>query len=73
MSSLALVNVGPIISGDLEEGLLEGDTVLVESGLFSQIGDSQSVDTSSVDVVVDVKGAAIAPGLITRPISLEHG
>ena len=73
MSSLALINVGPIISGDLEKGLLEGDTVLVESGLFSQIGDSQSVDTSSVDVVVDVKGAAIAPGLIDSHVHIVLG
>lgn len=73
MSSLALINVGPIISGDLDEGLVEGDTVLIEKGRFSQIGDGGSVDTSAADVVVDVKGAAIAPGLIDSHVHIVFG
>jgi enamidase len=73
VSSLALVNIGHIISGDLEKGLIEGDTVLVEDGLFSQIGDGSSIDADSADLVVDVKGAAIAPGLIDSHVHIVLG
>jgi enamidase len=73
MSSLALINIGHIISGDLQRGLIEGDTVLVENSKFSQIGHSSSIDALSADIVVDVKGAAIAPGLIDTHVHIVFG
>src|SRR3972149_413020 len=46
MSSLALINVGRIISGDLDRALVEADTVLVEDGGFAKIGSRAGIDAA---------------------------
>ena len=38
MNNLVLINIDKIISGDLEKGILAGDTIVVRDGLFSEIG-----------------------------------
>ncbi|REK20491.1 MAG: amidohydrolase [Actinobacteria bacterium] len=61
MKSTAIVNIGTLVSGDLEEPLLEADSLLIEDGVISKLG---SVEASDADRVVDVGGATVAPGLI---------
>ena len=73
MTSLALINIGRIISGDLDRGLLEADTVLIEDGLVTQIGDRAEIDAAAADVQVDVKGAVLAPGLIDTHVHIVLG
>jgi len=73
VTSLALINIGRIISGDLDRGLLEADTVLIEDGLVTQIGDRAEIDAAAADVRVDVKGAALAPGLIDTHVHIVLG
>jgi len=73
VTSLALINIGRIISGDLDRGVLEADTVLIEDGLISQIGDRAEIDAAAADVRVDVKGAALAPGLIDTHVHIVLG
>ena len=73
MSSLALINVGQIVSGDLHRGLIAGDTVLVEDGVFSKIGGQAEIDTDASDILVDVKGATLAPGLIDTHVHIVFG
>lgn len=64
MSNLILKNIDKIISGDLEMGVVAGDTVIVRDGLISEIGDYASVDKSGIEVEVDVDGQCVAPGFI---------
>lgn len=64
MNNLVLINIDKIISGDLEKGVLAGDTIVVRDGLISEIGFENDVDKSGIDVVVDVDGQCVAPGFI---------
>ncbi len=64
MNNLVLINIDKIISGDLEKGILAGDTIVVRDGLISEIGFENDVDKSGIDVVVDVDGQCVAPGFI---------
>ena len=64
MTTTAVVNIGKLVSGDLQKGLLSADTILIRDGKFDQIGWRKDLDISGVDHVVDVKGMAAAPGLI---------
>ncbi len=73
MSSMALINIGTIISGDLENSFVEGDTILIEDGLFSKIGSRADIDVLAANVVVDVKGATVAPGLIDTHVHIVLG
>ena len=73
MSSLALFNVGRIISGDLDRGLIDADAVLAEDGVFTKIGGRAEIDTAAADIRIDVKGATLAPGLIDTHVHIVLG
>jgi enamidase len=62
MSILAIRNIGTLVSGDLETGILDADTILCNGGVISHIG--KGLDVSKVDVVVDAQGTTVIPGLI---------
>lgn len=67
MSSLALVNAGEILSGDINSPLIQGpDTIICNGDLISAIGSSSDLkrEISSAERVIDACGATIAPGLI---------
>jgi enamidase len=51
-------NIGTLLSGDLAEPILSASSVLVEDGVISEIGTEPDAD-----VVIDVHGATLAPGL----------
>jgi enamidase len=62
MSILAIRNIGTLVSGDLETGILDADTILCSGGVISHIG--KGLDVSKADVVVDAQGTTVIPGLI---------
>ncbi len=59
-------NIGKIVSGDWDKGILKGDTVLIENGKFSKIGylDEVKPNRSEIDVTIDANGMVLIPGLI---------
>lgn len=63
-AKLVIKNLGLILSGKLEEPLLDGDCVVAVDGRITAIGDQRELDTDQADTVVDAKGISIAPGLI---------
>src|SRR5215831_24237 len=62
MATLAVTNIGTIVSGDLARGVLDADTVLCENGKIARVG--RGLDTRTADVVVDAQGSTLIPGLI---------
>jgi len=62
MTSIALTNLGKIVSGDLENPLAEGDTVIVENGKIKDVG--RGLNVEGCDVVYDCNGMVLTPGLI---------
>lgn len=63
-AKLVVKNLGLILSGKLEEPLLDGDCVVAVDGRITAIGDQRELDTDQASTVVDAKGISIAPGLI---------
>ena len=55
-NNLVLKNIDKIISGDLEKGVLEGDTIVVRDGFIKEIGFYDAVDKSDIELEVDVDG-----------------
>jgi enamidase len=68
MSNLLLKNIGTIISGDIETPLIKGDTIFIEDGKISAVGDFETLnnknDIKVADKIIDCKGTTITPGLI---------
>ncbi|MBV9625638.1 MAG: amidohydrolase family protein [Acidobacteria bacterium] len=56
--------LGLILSGDLRQPLLDGDTILVDDGRIRAIGKEKDIDGESATTVIDANGCALAPGLV---------
>jgi enamidase len=63
-SRLVIRNIGLLLTGDLENPILDADTVVADGGTITTVGREKDVDTEGATTVVDAKGTALAPGLI---------
>ena len=59
-SKLVIRNIGLVLSGALENPILEADTVVAENGRIAAVGKEKDVDTSNATVVIDARGTALA-------------
>jgi enamidase len=57
-------NIGLMLSGDLNQPILDADTIVAVDGKIAAVGKQKDVDTDGATLVVDAKGVAVAPGLI---------
>jgi enamidase len=57
-------NVGSMLSGDIDQPLLDADTVVVNDGLIVAVGREKDCDTAQPRHVIDAKRTTLAPGLI---------
>jgi len=62
MIKLAVINIGTLVSGDLQTGVLDADSLICEKGIITTIGNG--LDVSKADMVVDAKSTTLIPGLI---------
>lgn len=61
---LVIRNIGQILSGRLEEPLIDGDCVVATGGRIDAIGRERDLDTGQATTVIDAKGVTLSPGLI---------
>ena len=67
-SKLVIKNIGLLLSGKLEQPILDGDCLVAIDGKISTWGYEKDVDTDDADTVVDANGVTLAPGLIDSHI-----
>ena len=63
-SRLVIRNTGLMLSGDLENPILDADTLVAVDGKIAAVGKEKDVDTEGATSVIDAKGTALVPGLI---------
>ena len=63
MSTTLLKNVGCLVTGKIDEPQGADETIYIKDGLIAAIGDT-SPPEGDVDLVIDLQGATVAPGLI---------
>jgi enamidase len=63
-AKLVIRNIGLLLSGDLANPILGGDTIVVTGSRISAVGYEKDLDISRPAVMIDAKGTAVAPGLI---------
>lgn len=63
MSSLVIGNIGTIVTGDIANPLVEGDTVVVREGHIEFVGEASKANTADIASVIDAAGATVLPGL----------
>lgn len=58
-------NIGLLLSGDIDQPILEADAILIEDGIIRQVGRRADLPQAGPgDRVIDAGGAAVCPGLI---------
>jgi len=63
-TKLLIRNVGLLLSGDLDQPILDADTVIAVNGVIQAIGREKDFDAAGATTTIDAKGTALAPGLI---------
>ena len=61
---LVIRNIGLLLSGELDNPILDADTIVALDGKIAAIGKEKEVDTEGATTVIDAKGTALTPGLI---------
>src|ERR1700730_14601029 len=70
---LVIRNIGLLLSGDLENPVLDADTIIAVDGKITAIGKSKDVDTEKATTIIDAKGTTLAPGLIDSHVHPVFG
>jgi enamidase len=61
---LVIRNIGLLLSGDLQEPILDADAVVAVDGKITAVGKQKDIDAEGATLVIDAKGTTLAPGLI---------
>ncbi len=61
---LVIRNIGLMLSGKLEDPILNADTIVAEGGRIVAVGREAECDIGDARVVIDAHGCALTPGLI---------
>ncbi len=70
---IALVNIGTIVSGDWREPFVAGDALYMAGGRIEEVGSVASGNIDAADLVVDVGGMTVIPGLIDSHVHTTFG
>jgi enamidase len=70
---IALVNIGTLISGDWRAPFIDGNSLLMSNGLLKTVGSTDATEVESADLVVDVGGMTVIPGLIDSHVHITFG
>ncbi|MDC7988124.1 amidohydrolase family protein [Rhodoplanes sp. TEM] len=63
-TKLVIRNIGLLLSGAMENPILDADTIVAVDGRISAIGRLKDVDVEGATTVVDANGTVVSPGLI---------
>ena len=63
-NKLVVRNVGLMLSGKLEQPILDADCLVTLDGKITAIGYEKDLDVSEASQTIDAKGTALSPGLI---------
>jgi len=61
---LVIRNIGLLLSGALENPILDADTIVVAGGKIAAVGRAKEMDVEGATTVIDANGTTVAPGLI---------
>jgi enamidase len=64
MPVLLIRNIGIMVSGLIDNPVLDADAILVENGRIAKIGNLSEMGDVSANAVIDAAGGTITPGLI---------
>ena len=70
---IAIVNIGSIVSGDLDHPLVAGDTIVTEGDRIVSVGTAPAQAVEACDLVIDADRTTAIPGLIDSHVHVTFG
>lgn len=70
---VAIVDIGTVVSGDLNEPFIKGDTILIEGDRILAVGTASAREVEACDVVIDAARTTAIPGLIDSHVHITFG
>jgi enamidase len=70
---VVIKNIGLLLSGDIDQPVLQADTIVVQDGLIAAVGREKDVDTSQARTTIDCRQTCVAPGLIDSHVHPVFG
>ena len=64
MSTVLLKNIGILVSGKLEEPVVDANALLIKEGLIHQVGNIDEMEVNEAETIIDCAGTTVIPGLI---------
>ncbi len=69
MADLRVVDIGSIVTGDIDAPVADGNTVVVRNGTIAYVGDEGGAPAPATgEVTIDAAGATLIPGLIDNHV-----
>src|SRR5690349_14452807 len=68
---VAIFNIAKILSGDLAEPVVAGDTLVMADGKLVSFGSGR--DAANCDIAIDAAGMMAIPGLIDSHVHITFG
>ena len=70
---VVIQNIGLLLSGDIDQPILDADTILVVDGLITAVGKYKDCDVEGASTVIDCRQTTVAPGLIDSHVHPVFG
>ena len=70
---VAVVNIGRIVSGDLDQPFIAGDTIICDDERIEDVGTASAGAVEAADVIIDAGGMIAIPGLIDSHVHITFG
>ena len=66
-------NIGLMLSGDIDQPILDADTIVIHDGLITAVGKHKDCDVEGATTVIDARQTCVAPGLIDSHVHPVFG
>lgn len=70
---VAVTNIGLLLSGDIDQPILDATTLVIDDGVIVAVGNEKDCDLEGARTTVDCKGTTVAPGLIDSHVHPVFG
>jgi enamidase len=66
-------NIGLLLSGDIDNPVLDADTIVIDDGMITAVGKASDCDVKGARTVIDARGTCVCPGLIDSHVHPVFG
>jgi len=70
---VVITNIGLLLSGDIDQPILDADTIVVNDGIIVAVGKAKDCDTAHAQTTIDAHQTCVAPGLIDSHVHPVFG